>query len=109
MYSWPVTVIRPSPPVSWKTPPEYILLLVQFTLLPLNVKFPMVDDARLTQGMANSQSAANAGSLVQARDKDAARAAGNRHGKPDRRDLHGVGFMGLWFMGLIQVAWRESG
>ena len=62
-----------------------------------------------TPGRANRQSAANAGSLVQARDKDAARTAGNRHGEPDRRDLDGVGFMGLlFFWWLIQVAWRES-
>ena len=69
----------------------------------------MVDDARLTPGMANSQSAANAGSLVQARNKDAARAAWSRIGSPGRMDFDGVGFMVLLFFGVDFIGLTGSG
>jgi hypothetical protein len=59
-------------------------------------------------GVANRQSAANTGILGQARDKEAARTAGNRSGKPDRMDLVWIGFMGLLFLwGVIQLDWSE--
>jgi len=59
--------------------------------------------ARLTPGRANRQSAANAGSLVQARDKDAARAAGNRNRMTDRMDFDWIGFMVVLLFGVVGV------